>query len=227
VFVVDAEHDSPRGLREAQLGGSAASIERPPEQAPDLRGGIRSGLRGIPRPLASSTKCLRVMVARQRNRDGGATDPQRSAGECIPFYAVADGVVVAYKCDRSIHSIPCTSTGVCRAERRVPDLEVGTSFRRVSSAATPSYAEPPSQKLGVFLKPSKKRSRRANRRIKRGTSGRAHSLKNCFQSQSSYGSSLRYPQQSMRMHWHLFFARNSVRSDGNSSAVRWVFDARP
>jgi hypothetical protein len=77
---------SPCGLREAQLGGSAASIERPPEQAPDLRGGIRSGLRGIARPLASLTKCLRVMVARQRNRDGGATDPQRSAGECIPFY---------------------------------------------------------------------------------------------------------------------------------------------
>ena len=43
VFVVYDEHDSPRSAR-STVGGSAAAIEKPPEQASDLRRAIRSGL---------------------------------------------------------------------------------------------------------------------------------------------------------------------------------------
>ena len=59
---------------------SASLIERPPEQAPDLRGWVTLGPRGIRRPLTSSTKCVRVLVGGQRNRGGGAADPQREWG---------------------------------------------------------------------------------------------------------------------------------------------------
>jgi hypothetical protein len=78
---------------------------------------------------ASTTNTVRPSASGQRNHGGGATDPQRSAGECIPFYAVAGGVIVAYRYDRSFHSIPCTSTGVYRDNCRAPDLEVGRSIR--------------------------------------------------------------------------------------------------
>jgi hypothetical protein len=64
------EHDSPRGLREAQLRGFRAVHRKPSGAGAQSEGWVTSGLRGIPRPLTSDE---------MRSSTGGPpTEPRRS-----------------------------------------------------------------------------------------------------------------------------------------------------
>ena len=86
----------PRGLREATVGEFGVAIERPPEQLPGLRGGIR---------VRASRDCSPVsFFDEMRSSNGGPpTEPWRTGNgpptegqRMHPFYAVAGGLVVAY-----------------------------------------------------------------------------------------------------------------------------------
>ena len=78
------------------------------ESAPDPR---RWG-----NPLNSSTNSVRTLVNGERNRDGRASDPQRSADDSTATSSPHSRTLLAAHSSRrndcGVHSIPCTCTGI-------------------------------------------------------------------------------------------------------------------